>query len=389
MNKEEFYQAIPKDRLRQIIDRTGSPAYVYFSSLLRDKVNLTRKILPDDFHLHYAVKANPHPEIIRTLAGLGVGADVASAGELNRALDNGVSPDKIEFSGPGKTESELALAISSKISSINVEQPAELEIIIRLCRDAGQKAAVGLRINPGPGKAKSGLRMAGETHFGLLPDQAIEAMGFIKKYPDLVLFTGFHVHTGSQMLKADDILLNMEGILDLALELEDRGGLRLSKVNFGGGWGAACFAGQKNLEYDYLAECLADLFQEPEAVELGKRAVMIVEPGRFLVAEAGIFAVRVLYRKDGITKKFAVVDGGLNHNYLLAGGMGTVIRRNFESDLLAADHRPPGKMVLDVAGPLCTPQDVLAVDAEFESEVRPGDLIVFFNCGAYGFSPAP
>ncbi|GBC60710.1 pyridoxal-dependent decarboxylase, exosortase A system-associated [Desulfonema ishimotonii] len=322
MTRDEFYRIADRETLVRKIAACGTPAYLFFTEMIGEQIRLLKACLGDRFSIHYAVKANPHPGILKYMAGQGVGADVASGGELRAALGSGISPGQIEFSGPGKTEDELKSAIARGIASVNAESVEELALLDRLAGQAGMRANVGIRVNPDFGKGASGIRMAGDTPFGIPEDRAGEALAFIKAHSERLCFTGLHVHTGSQISDEGAIIDNMQRILDLALSLERTGGLRMNKINFGGGWGIRYFPGQEKPDPDILAEELGYLFDEPEYAGLRERAQMILEPGRFLVAESGVYATKILYRKQIRVRDFAVVDGGMHQNYLLAGEWG-------------------------------------------------------------------
>ena len=193
---------------------------------------------------------------------MGVGADVASGGELQSALEVGIPPQCIEFSGPGKSEREIAAAIRHAISSINVESLAELEIVVRESLSLGLRASVGVRVNPGVIPGEAGLKMSGATQFGIPITQLEDALNFIRDNPATMNFTGLHVHAGSQLLSSEAIAQSFRSTLDIAKRIVDLGVLPLRKINFGGGWGIAYFPHQSPLDLSDLAPRLADLFAE-------------------------------------------------------------------------------------------------------------------------------
>jgi len=390
MTRAEFYSYIDRERLSAEIGRNTTPCYLYFLPMIRRKHEELKNTLPDGFSIHYAVKANPNPSILGIMADLGIGADVASAGELGAALERGIPPEKIEFSGPGKTRAELTAAVKAGIGSINAESVDELGIIAAIAGELGIRTSVGIRINPTAKSGGAGMKMAGDTQFGIPEEDALDAVAFIGSRPGMLRFSGIHVHAGSQLLKAGAIVANFTVILDLALKIEREGRVGIEKLNFGGGWGIGYFPKHGRLDTAAVASGLAELFARPQYARLIDRTGMIIEPGRFLVGESGVYATRVLYYKRCRSKEFAVVDGGMHHHYLLAGGMGQIIRQNFEMDILPAGERKPREPYrLDVAGCLCTPQDLLAAGYEYDREVAAGDCVVFFNSGTYGPSASP
>ena len=389
MTRDEFYAIIGKDAVIRSVLAAPTPAFLYFRQLVRKRYADLAGCLPPSFRIYYAVKANPSPVLLSELSALGVGADVASVGELTAALRHGIDADRIEFSGPGKSEAELAAAIRQGISSINAESLPELEGIVRISRQLGLKANVGVRVNPRRSADAAGIRMSGDTHFGIPLGQVPDALHFIRAHADAASFTGIHVHSGSQILSSAALIQNFRSILDLSLDTAELGVLPIRKINFGGGWGIRYFPSHASLDLGHLAEGLRELFSEAQYSRLSPLE-HIVEPGRFLVGESGLYVTRVLYEKPGARRQFLIVDGGMHQNYLLAGGMGQVIRRNFEMDVVSSDPRSEGPpSAYDIAGCLCTPQDVLASDYHSERSIHVGDRIVFLNSGAYGVTASP
>ena len=389
MKKDEFYSIISKDVVAAAVGRAATPSFLYFRQILLLRLADLQKCLPSFFQIYYAVKANPNTSLLRELSALGVGADVASLGELHAAMANGIDPDRIEFSGPGKSEQEIRVAVQRGISSINAESLLELEKITQISCQVGVKARVGLRVNPRRPSGGAGLSMSGDTQFGIPLSDLPEALKLIQGNANTMSFTGLHVHSGSQLLASADIVENFRMILDIAFETVNLGILPVKKINFGGGWGISYFPNQKSLNLKEIAEGLEDLFSNPKYSSLAQIRY-IVEPGRFLVGECGLYVTRVLYKKGGVSKRFLIVDGGMHQHYLLAGGMGQVIRRNFELDIFSIDsHESPSSGTYDIAGCLCTPQDILASNVVYDRDVRVGERIVFFNSGAYGVTASP
>jgi diaminopimelate decarboxylase len=193
------------------------------------------------------------------------------------------------------------------------------------------------------------------------------------------------------VLEVESVLETLRVGLELGADVARSLGGPLPKLNLGGGWGVTYFDGQKPLDLDAIRVGLRELLERSDLRAALEGTRLILEPGRFLVAEAGVYLTRVLYRKQTGGKTFLIVDGGMHHNYLLAGGMGQVIRRNFRVEIFPEAERPRASAdcTVDVAGCLCTPQDVLAHDIPCEAGVRRGDYVVFFNSGAYGSTASP
>ena len=392
MTPDEFYRIVPRERLLQEIGRTSTPSYLLFESIISAQMAKLRATLGDRFDVHFAIKANPDPAVLRSIRRLGAGADVASAGELSAALEAGFEPQRIEFSGPGKTIAELECAAAAGLGAINVESLEELELLagIAAASPRDRRVRVGLRVNP-PIRVRTGLRMAGATQFGLSPEDLTPALARIEELRDSIEFVGLHLHVGSQVLDAEAVLESLRAGLELGAEIARSIGAPLPKLNLGGGWGVTYFDQQQPLDLDAVRTRLCALLDRSDLRPHLEGTKLILEPGRFLVAEAGVYAAQVLYRKQSGGKTFLIVDGGMHHHYLLAGGMGQVIRRNFLVEIFPHDARPPATSMLavDIAGCLCTPQDVLAHGVPCEEGVRRGDYVVFFNSGAYGATASP
>jgi diaminopimelate decarboxylase len=389
MKPEEFYACVSRERLLAALAEVPTPCYLFFKPIIAKRVTELRNRLGRRFRIHYAVKANPHPAILRAMRRFGLGADVASEHELRAVIQAGFEPGDIEFSGPGKTKSELEYAIQADTGSINVESLEELEVLVELAGRLNARPRIGLRVNPSV-QGRSGLKMAGTTQFGLSEKDLEHALERIGQELSALEFVGLHLHLGSQILDTGSVLENFRVALKLAQRVSRYMGKPLRKINFGGGFGIAYFEGQQSLDLSAAGAGIVALLEQHRSL-VNDATKLIVEPGRYLMAESGVYITRVLYRKNINGKEFAVVDGGMHHNYVLAGGMGQVVRRNFYFDVLpsggAPDAVPP--YGLNVAGCLCTPQDLLLQNAVCRQAVRPGDSFVFFNCGAYGSTASP
>jgi len=197
------------------------------------------------------------------------------------------------------------------------------------------------------------------------------------------------MHLGSQFLDAEKIISNFRLILEKADEIANLYKMDLRKINFGGGWGIDIFGNKPSLDLPLIKKSLSELFTDLRYRTHFKSTQFIVEPGRFLVAECGIYAVKILYRKKGYKKEFLIVDGGMHQNYLAAGGIGQVIRRNLEADVIPENTCGTEIAKYTIVGSLCIPDDVLASELQLPSEVREGDILLFYNCGAYGYSASP
>jgi len=389
MKKEDFYRIIPKEDIRKLVKETELPAFIYFKKIVKRKYDELLDCLPRGFEIHYAFKANPNQDILGFIRSLGVGADVASLGELRLAMEIGYPIRKIEFTGPGKTIEELSLAIDLGISSINVESISEINNIFDLCRIKGKRANLGIRLNPKAKSSSSAMKMSGDTQFGIIEDDLEQAFALIKNGSEVLKFTGLHMHLGSQFLEAEKIISNFRFILEKADDIANRFKTELKKINFGGGWGIDIFGNKPPLDLPVVKRSLSELFTDSKNRTHFENTRFVVEPGRFLVAESGIYAVNVLYRKNGYKKEFLVVNGGMHQNYLAAGGIGQVIRRNLQVDVVPENDCSERIAKYTIAGALCIPDDVLASEIELHADIREGDILLFHNCGAYSYSASP
>ena len=389
MRKEEFYKIVPKEEVCRIVKEIELPAFIYFKKIVKRKYDELLDCLPEGFEIHYAFKANPNRDVLGFVRSLGAGADVASLGELQFAMEIGYPPGKIEFTGPGKTPEELSFAMDMGVSSTNAESISEIEKILTLCRTKERTANVGIRLNPKNKSSSSAMKMSGDTQFGIIEDDLEQAFALIKNGSEVLNFTGLHMHLGSQFLEAEKIISNFRFILEKADEIANLYRIELKRINFGGGWGIDIFGNKPPLDLPLMKKSLSELFTDLKYRTHFKSTQFIVEPGRFLVAECGIYAVKVLYRKKGYKKEFLVADGGMHQNYLAAGGIGQVIRRNLEADVVPENNNCEGSAKYTVVGSLCIPDDVLASELELPSDIREGDILLFCNCGAYSYSASP
>lgn len=370
--------------LTQLAARVGqTPFYAYDRRLLDERVALLRRALPNAIELHYAIKANPLPAVVQHLAGLVDGLDIASLGELRVALDTGMDPDDISFAGPGKRPPELTAAIAAGIILI-LESPRELELVARLGREQRRRPRVAVRINPDFELKASGMKMSGGPKpFGV---DAEQAPALLRRIGELELdFQGFHIFTGSQNLRAAAIVEAHDRTFELALRLatDAPGPMRL--LNIGGGFGIPYFPGDVPLDLEPIAANLERWL--PAVKERLPQARLVLELGRYLVGEAGIYVVEVIDRKVSRGHTFLITNGGLHHHLAASGNFGQVVRKNYP---VVVGNRVvgAGREVVTVVGPLCTPLDILADRMEL-AKAEIGDLIVVFQSGAYGLTASP
>lgn len=370
--------------LAQLVARVGqTPFYAYDRALLQARVAELRAALPPSIKLHYAMKANPMPAVVSWMTGLVDGIDVASAGELKVALDAGADPKAISFAGPGKRRSELRQSVAAGVL-INLESFREVAELAALSQELGLPARIAVRVNPDFELKGSGMKMGGGPKpFGVDAERVPELLAEIAQAG--LQFEGFHLFAGSQNLKAESICEAQQKSYALALRLAASAPSPVRFLNLGGGFGIPYFPGEKRLDLTTIGENLAKIAARA-ALEMPE-AELIIELGRFLVGEAGIYVTQVVDRKISRGQAYLVVDGGLNHHLSASGNFGQVIRKNYP---VAIGNRmnDETKEYVSVVGPLCTPLDLLADRMELPVS-QPGDLVVIFQSGAYGASASP
>jgi diaminopimelate decarboxylase len=371
--------------LSQLAARVGqTPFFAYDRGLLRARVAELRAALPAGIKLHYAMKANPMPAVVQFMAGLVDGIDVASAGELKVALDAGADPAEVSFAGPGKRDPELRQAVASGVL-VNVESMRELPVLAAASRELGVPARVAIRVNPDFELKGSGMKMGGGAkQFGVDVEVVPEMLQWIAR--EGLAFEGFHLFAGSQNLRAESICEAQRKSYELALRLAERARVPVRFLNLGGGFGIPYFPGEQRLELAPIGANLAAIAERARA-EM-PAASLVIELGRYLVGEAGVYVTRIVDRKVSRGQVFLVADGGLNHQLAASGNFGQVVRKNYPVTIGNRLAAGTAREAANVVGPLCTPLDLLADRMELPvAEV--GDLAVVFQSGAYGASASP
>jgi len=362
-----------------------TPFYLYSASAIRERVANLRASLPSDLRLHYAIKSNPMDEVVALMATLVDGLDVASAGEIDIAMGGGASASVISFAGPGKSDDELSRAMVAGVT-INLESPGEMERLATLAEAAGAQPQVAIRVNPAFELRQSGMKMGGGSKpFGV--DEEL-VPGMLHRLADLPLeFVGFHIFSGSQGLDEDVLMDCHEKTIDLAIRLIEDAPQAPRHVNIGGGYGIPYFPGDKPLSLDRLGQCLEKCLDRLKAAS--PETHMVMELGRFLVGEAGIYVAKVVDIKESRGETFVVTDGGLHHHLALSGNFGQVIRKNYPVAIANHAQLPSDTdQVFSIVGRLCTPLDQMGTNIQLPA-VDVGDLVVVFQSGAYGASASP
>jgi diaminopimelate decarboxylase len=373
---------IALDRLAERVG--GTPFFAYGRRLLTERVGLLRSTLPSDIELSYAVKANPMPAVVQHLSGLVDSFDVASAGEMRIALDTPMPATRMHFAGPGKTPAELTQAIAAGVM-VEMESPTEAERVTAIGSRLGIRPRVAVRVNPDFEVKRSGMRLGGgPQQFGVDAERVPALLRDLAREDVEVL--GFHVFAGSQNLDAAVLCDAQRKTVDLALRLAEHAPGPVRYLNIGGGFGIPYSDQDRPLDLAAIGESLAALLTTSVRPSLPEARV-VVELGRYIVGECGIYVTRVVDRKESRGRTFLVVDGGLHHQLAASGNFGQVIRRNYP---MALGDRADGEATetVTVVGCLCTPLDVLATDVPLPiAEI--GDLLVVYQAGAYGLTASP
>ncbi len=360
--------------LEHIAREVGTPVFVYSSSTMRDRYErLERMLAPLPHRIHYTLKANSSLGILRVMRELGAGADVVSGGELHRALRAGFAPTDIIFGGVGKTAAELAQAIEAGILFINVESEGEIHLISQLASERRVTTRISIRVNPEITleTPHDYIKTGGKGHkFGIPYDDVVHVAQVARSLPGVEL-VGLDMHLGSQLSRIDPYREGAERLASILAELSSRGITGLRYLDIGGGLG---------VRYDTEEPPDLDRFGHlvlPIVAETGLKLIM--EPGRFLVGNAGALVGRVLYRKHSGGKDYVITDTGMTE-LLRPSHYGAFHR------IEALRERGNARKV-DVVGPVCESGDFLALDRELD-DLRPGDYIVVSDVGAYGYAMA-
>lgn len=371
--------------LRDIVGEEASPTYLYDRSLLRRRSRQLHQALPQELHIDYAVKANPNIDIMRICSELYDGFDIASAGEMRRAMSAGIAPGRMGFAGPGKSPQELKFAVDNNIGRISVENELELKRLHDIGASLQKQIDVLIRVNPDFELASSGMKMGGGARqFGIDSEEAPKLIHQLKKNERLN-FRGIHIYSGSQNLRAEAIVSSFEKIIDYAISLSKLAATPIDFVNLGGGFGIPYFANDADLDLNTVGQETHRLLKRAKAYLPGTQ--FNIELGRYIVGECGLYVSRVLYRKISRDQVFIITNGGMHHHLAASGNFGQkMVHRPMPMTIATAMNNPLEKV--NVVGPLCTPLDTFGMNVELPRSTE-DDLLVVFNSGAYGYSASP
>ncbi|MBU2893563.1 pyridoxal-dependent decarboxylase, exosortase A system-associated [Colwellia sp. D2M02] len=365
----------------------STPYYAYDKQIITEKVASLKAALPSDITLHYAIKANPYQPIVNLLAQQVSGFDVASKKEMLLALQTGMPANNISFAGPGKTIADISAAIIAGVT-LHVESPTEISRVANTAQQLSLRANIAIRVNPEFELKHSGMKMSGGAKPFGIDEEALPEL--IPQLPfEHINLRGFHIYSGSQNLNADAILSTQQQTLSLATKLitlaQQYNPTKIDYINMGGGLGIPYFKNEKPLDIEYLGNQLTTVLKSFKSKFADVE--VILELGRYLVGDAGIYVTKVIDKKVSRGTSYLVCDGGLHHHLANSGNFGQVIRKNYPvaiGNKLAGDEREQ----VSIVGPLCTPLDILADKVTLPTATI-DDYVVVFQSGAYGASASP
>ncbi|GAA0857972.1 pyridoxal-dependent decarboxylase, exosortase A system-associated [Aliiglaciecola litoralis] len=369
------------DTLCAMLDK--SVFYAYDKNVVKAQIDLFHQAIPKHIKLHYAIKANPYPPLVNAMKDWVEGFDVASQKEMLLAVQSGMPVKDISFAGPSKQESEIKAAICAGVT-LHVESELELSRAIEFGDELGILPIIAFRVNPAFELKASGMKMGGgPKQFGIDEERLMEILPVLDY--EKIQFRGFHIYWGSQNLKQEAIMDAHNKTFALAQRLIDLTPTSVETVNIGGGFGIPYFAGETRLDLKPIGENLHTLLGQYPALA---NIEVIIELGRFLVAEAGIYASKITDKKVSRGHTYLMTNGGLHHHLSNSGNFGQVIRKNYPVAIGNKMNSEANKESVTAVGPLCTPLDTLA-DKMMLTDPQIGDWLVIFQSGAYGPTASP
>lgn len=377
-----------KDILATIAKDHGTPCFVYFMDQVHARIDSIRRAFDGLLGVSYAMKSNPHPEILKRMMSWVDTLDISSGGELATGIRVGWPAERISFTGPAKRPVDLEESVKHQIGEVIVESVNEARLVDDKARSAGKKQRILVRIAPKKVPKGFGVNMAGKPcQFGIDEEVLDAALVDIKALTHVRL-CGFHIYSGTQCLKPDAIAENYEIFLEIFRRFSSAHDVAPEKLIFGSGIGIPYHDGDQSVVLDPIAQRiqpqLAELKREPRFAA----AQLLLETGRYLVGEAGIYLTRVLNRKLSRGSHICVFDGGMNHHLGACGHLGMVLHRNYQMFKVGSDRPDAPEQAFDLFGPLCTSIDTLGRGVKFPG-LDVGDVIGVRCSGAYGVTASP
>lgn len=376
------------DILRRVADEFGTPCYVYFMDQVRDRVAGVRAAFGDRFRISFAVKSNPNHGLLQRMLGVVDALDVSSVGEVARAMAAGWAPGQLGFTGPGKTAAELQAAVQASVGEMIVESQAEAELLDAIAGRAGRRQRILVRIAPRKVPRGFGLNMSGKpSQFGIDEEAIDPALEAIQALPHLEL-CGFHIYSGTQCLKAEAIVENFAIFIDVFTRVCRTHRVTPQRLIFGAGFGIPYYENDTPVELAAIAEGTNARLDALKADTEFSGTELMLESGRYLVGEAGVYLTRVVRKKHSRGTDICICDGGMHHHLAAAGHLGSVVQRNYQIFKITGDTPQAAEQGYNLVGPLCTTIDTLGRQVKF-SGLDAGDVIGIRCSGAYGPTASP
>lgn len=373
--------------LHTLSEQYHSPFFLYDFNHIEQKIDIVKRSLGKDIKLYYSAKANPNIGILKKVLPLVDGVDISSEGEFNQVLKAGFRPEQISFAGPGKTNEELTSVISAQVGLISIESLNELQRVEGIAASLKKKVNVLIRINPAKLQQKFPMKMGGRSsQFGIDEEKYKDFFNCLQRMSHCN-YVGIHIFSGTQCLDEEALIENTVYILQIAKNIFDGTSIEVKIINFGGGFGIPYYDSQKELNVDDVCSSITGQLEKFKQETGLSQCKGILELGRYLVAEAGIYIAQVIDLKESRGKKICVLSGGINHHLAASGKFGQLIRENFKMlNLSNADSSVKEKVTL--VGPLCTSLDLIGEGVEINKPAI-GHYIAILNSGAYVYTASP
>jgi diaminopimelate decarboxylase len=377
-----------KELLAAIARDYGTPCFVYFMDQVYGRIDSIRQAFGGRLGVSYAMKCNPHPEVLKRMRDRVETLDVSSGGELKAALRIGWPADRISFTGPAKLATDLEASVAHGISDVILESVREARSLSAAAGRAGRRQRVLVRVAPKKVPRGFGVNMAGKPcQFGIDEEDLDPALDEIKALPHLRL-SGFHIYSGTQCLKPDSLAENYEIFVDIFQRFATAYDLTPEKLIFGSGIGIPYHDGDHSVDLTPIAERVNPLLEALRSQPRFARATLLLETGRYLIGEAGIYLTRVVNRKPSRGVLICTFDGGMNHHLGACGHLGMVLHRNYPMFKISSDRPDTDEQAYDLYGPLCTSIDLLGRGVKFPG-LDVGDVVGVRCSGAYGITASP
>ncbi len=361
------------------------PCYIYSKQVVAKKIKLLRDTLPKSIKIHYSIKANPLPALVSFITDHVDGLEVSSMAEMKIALATGIDSSSICLTGPGKSYEELEIAVKNNIV-ISAESSLELHRLDEIGTENMHKPSVLIRINPTYTQKRAGMKMAsGSSQFGIDAEQIPELLNWVKD--SCIDLHGFHIYSGSQILDAEAINFSQKKTIELVKQFTSEYNKPIKTINMGGGFGIPYFSKHTPLDLNSVGKNMQALSPVIESIHSEQPINTIIELGRYIVGEAGIYVCKVVDKKISRGKTYLITNGGMHHQLAASGNLGQRNRKNFPVYIANKIYSPITEVV-NIVGKLCTPLDLLGDNIEL-SKAEVSDYIVILQSGAYGYTASP